>query len=412
MTQKQRKNTSSKTKKSVKKKQDELSPQDAMMLQGNHSFVPFVVALLERKSMHLSTHTLPCGKPEFLTKEAARALQEIVKRATLGFLCRENGWRKLSFAPLEGGQLYAEHPSKGPVWNQQVWKETKLSYSHNCINLLLAVYNLTRTPKYPNPQKSNSAKSKNNDQRNIELLKIQDKNNKKASERILSEFKPETNGDMLFHHLVFRRLLQNNQMRFIGAQNFVQNPINMMHSFWLFSPFTDKQLKALDDLLKPEMVSFLPWLSVNWKSSWCKYENARPYQSLQGFRNVVINQGQLFHAWMSLLVYEERSDLLEPFLGYYRHLFENEALVDKAVVFLREQTQPLRMVETQKYFDQWLHTLTPALQVRKLYVEAQELHPIDREAQHHILMSSYANIRFDKTVKEFEQLRRTLQPTL
>lgn len=395
-------------------------------LATNFAFLPFVVQLLSDKLPSQGVQPLPIGEPDALTLEAVEAVQDIVNQATMSYLCQRAGWRKRqTVLPSE------ERPVEVRSWDPQVWRNLTLRFSAASLDSLLIAYNLTRKAPKASELRSGTMFSEQPTKQSqdptlhlaqsrgesVQTLQIAVNNGVKASIKHLKKLPLPYNGDMLIHHLVFARLNQLVQLDEGTSKAFYSNPLNLMTHFFQCSNITDDHIDSLQDLLSPNIAPLLPWLGVIWSKRWTDIEDQRWYQgkgdkARESFHLFNKNQMMLFTAWYSLAEEKERPDLLVPLLDYYTALFETHGPHAKWVDRFRRMTSELRHVERTDYAEQWARAMMPALTLRRAYEDARDLHPIDREAPHHLFMDAYKRKSFDTVLSKIEDLLATLQPKI
>lgn len=353
------------------------------------SFLPFVVDLFSRRDIRIKrAELLPVGRAEALTSEVVEALEDIITRGTLGFLCRAGGWRALDWAAP--GQ---EQPVRGVrMVDERLWSGKHLSYSAHSVETLLITYNaVCQAGGQPYPDVPGKKKI-----------------HKDYPKQRPSRFKH--NGDMLVHHLAFLKIRQ--------------APFKVDEDYWKFlstsNPLThvarlsvtaDDAETLLERLMKPDFAMMMPWLGYHLASCW-RAELKTRWDVLARFHR--LNQG--LAAWCDqLLTYaerQERRDLLIPLLGFYQQHFERQGIEEQWLREFNRLARDLRFADRSEYQRAWASMLGVIIKLQQHYLDARDVHPIDREAPDRAFMSAYETSGFDPLVERVRALTNQLNSVI
>lgn len=385
--------------------QEDLHPH----LVSNFQIVPFAVQLFQGTPLGMGHQHIALDSPDLLTQEAVEALAEIAKQATLQFLCRRGGWQQQPFTlPHE------ENPQRGRLWDQRVWSDLHLAFTSDSINLLLAIFNLTRRFPKQNPPPIKAAKKteRKKEKTPYERFVVRHQKHKEDSVRWLKQYTPKSNGDLLLHHLIFRQLYARHQFeRYVPVEPFANNPLNVMTHFALFAPHEEEE-QPFERLLEPDFRPLLPWLTSEWVVQWLLLEPRRWDTDLEGFNRFNLRQRCVFTAWCALADDEEHWDLLLPLVDYYHKLLDKRGPKKQWLSTFQAMIQGLRIVERQAHSALWAGTFLPAREIKRAYDQARILHPIDREAPQRLFMDEVQRLVFDEDLHALEDLIEELLPTL
>lgn len=406
-------------------KQQSILEENPDHIAAHFAFLPFAVHLLSQKQLQSGVHPLPLNTPEALTQETLKAIQDIVNQGTVSYLSRSAGWNKKAVV-----LPHQERPRKKRLWDADIWKQLKLQFTHESLEALLIAYNLTRkVPKAFELKKGNaSALLAGHRQRDPMLMLAQKKglsthelteqieHVQQSSIRTLQTLTLHSNGDALIHHQVCQSLNQWIALDQTTQNALLRNPLNLFTHFYVSASITEQHIDTLKAILKPSLAPILPWLGDIWVRHWIDIEpkrwNAPKKQQLQVFHQFCENQDLLFTAWYTLADEEERFEILIPMLHYYTEYIKTYPSTQSIAEQFSTLTRELRHIEKNTYKDVFARALLPALLLRKVYEEARDLHPVEREACHHLFMEEYQICQFEEVLKTVEERIEWLQPTL
>ena len=374
----------------------------------NFDFVPFIVRFLQGEKFKQAHHTLPIGKPESLTLETIERFREVLNRATFSYLCQQTGWQRSLFL-----QAHKEHPQQGRLWDAPNWQDLSLSFSEQSLELALAIFNISRRP--PGAQTTKKIKSKDADPKEQDTIKqqlrVQNKHIK-ASQKHLPTLAPERNGDLLFHHIAFCRLVETKLSGKCKSEDFANNPLNIITHFHRFDTITDEHGASFERLLAKDMTPLLPWLGLDWARQWVLTETERWNGGLEQFHHYNQNMSTMLKHWLALVVGKEETHchLLVPLVRYYERLFEKYEQTQPWVEQFQLMVRNLRIMERQDYSRTWIETWTPALYLKRAYDEATTNHPVEREPAQRLFMECYQHSSFKQALEKIHELTEILQP--
>ncbi len=197
------------------------------------AWAPFVARLLIDGRLGRGAYPgLPVDDPRALTADTVADVAEIVRRGVWAFLVRQGGWRRTRFVD----------PARGRVSEGRLWAAPHLvppAFSPGSVRLLLLLFNAARSP-------ARGARAAP-ERRPFEL----------AIDLPLDSSK---SGDLLLHHLVFRRLIEVFPGGGPWTARFAANPLNLLTHAHLFKS-GKAAIGSLARLLDDDFHPFLPWLA-------------------------------------------------------------------------------------------------------------------------------------------------------
>ena len=343
---------------------------EALQRVARFVWVPFVARLLLEGRLARTPHpTLPVDEPEALTSDTVADAGEIIRRAVWAYLVRHGGWRRTRFVDPR-----ADRAGEGRLWQAPHLQPP--AFSPDSIRMLLLLFNATRQP--PSRQAA--------DETPVAGSPVQP-----AIELPLDLTK---SGDVLLHHVVFRRLLQITPHPHDWAEGFAANPLNLLSDPQLFdvepAAARERLARVLDDDLHP----FLPWLAHDWIRGWADLDPGR--------------QHRIWTTLTRLLVQAERIDLLVPWIAFWARLDPDAVHRD----FERELGGDIRLEERSARARPWVELLELGTELHEIAGGVRALHPIDREAVHQLFLTACGEYDLDRAAARIERLIQRLRPTL
>lgn len=352
------------------------------------NFLPFTVDLFSRRDLRIKrAELLPIGRPEALTAEVVEALEDVITRGTLGFLCRAGGWRA-----LEWGLPGQDEPISGMrLIDERLWADKRLRYSHHSIETLLITYNaVCQAGGQPYPDTPGKKKT-----------------HKDYPKQRNPKFK--LNGDLLVHHQAFLKIRQapfkvdEDYWRFL-----TNNPLTQVARLSL----TAQEAPAiLSRLMQPDLGMMMPWLGFHVVRSWREELRTR-WDVLTRFHR--LNESMV--AWCDQLFeyaqQQERRDLLVPLLGFFEAHFERQGIEELWLREFNRLARDLRFADRSTYQKAWAACLDVAVKLREHYMDARDVHPIDREAPDRVFMTAYESSKIEPLVERAHALSNQLKSVI
>jgi hypothetical protein len=346
--------------------------------------VSFAIDVFSRpKPRRVRSETIPVGEPEAMTREAVEALQVIMNRGTLAFLCREGGWRRLALV-REGH----EHPVEGVrIVDPRVWREVgELRFGAAGLEALVIGFNaVTLEPP-----------TRGSDQERARRKRTRTED---GAWRV-----PRHNGDLLVHHVVGRRVealgvpLHAPERRYLRA-----NPLTRVVEMTQTSTAASDVERVLDDDLR----ALLPWLDRYIVGHWERHFSTM-WTTLEIFDDFQRRASAILEAWIERSHQRGRRDLLRMPLELFSRLFVGRDVEARWQQRFDALMQGISHRERRGYQERWARTLGQATALREAYRQARNVHPIDREAADKIFMRDYEARSFDEVAGRAEALAREI----
>ncbi len=363
-----------------------MSAADKHHQTGAFLFLPFAVDVFSRRDLRIKrANMMPVGKAEYVTSEVLEALGEVVKRGSLGFLCREGGWRALEWArPGE------EEPIKNVrLIDSRVWSDLQLEFGDPSVETLMIAYNAVC---------------------NAGGMSVPGKSGKSTqsmyprSKRI--SFK--RNGDVLAHHVTFLKVraaafeVDNNYWGFL-----TRNPLTEVARL----DARRKPEEAMARIAKPDLDALIPWLGGHLSRCWNRELETR-WDSLERFHRLNEGMETYFTALVKRAREEERRDLLIPLMLFFMEHFRREDAEEMALGEFNRVARDLRFVDRDTYMRTWGRAMHVGWELFEEYQEARAVHPVDREAPDRVFMSAYESWDFNPTADRARSLSNQLNAVI
>ena len=343
------------------------------------SLVPWVARLLGNGPLRGDSKLLPRDNPEGLTEETVAALREMMNRATWRFLARECGWRQRHAVDAPAGRGGERGFRKRRLWETAAHEKLPpLRFTAEAVDLLVSVYNRTR-----------------------------------EGERVESIEPPSclaANGDLLLHHLVFRRLTEAGPTLGVppefGWPRFFENPLNALFHVISFDQ-PDRPATNWERLLEPDLAPWFPWIGCRIADTW-QLRLARdpwkaPVEAGSWFGNLARLNGEL------IAELEERPDLL---------LFLLDVFTAQAETAEPNREQFERACESFSHRERsalavpWFDFLKTADTLEAIHQETIGLHPVERSGPEKCFLAAWEEMTFPVTADRLKKLRRQVRPTI
>lgn len=336
--------------------------------------VPWLARLFGDGSIRGDSPSLPLGDETALTDETVDALKSMVNLAAWRFLARECGWRRIHAVSSRDSETI----SKRRLW-EEAGSRVQLTFSTATPDLLISVFNGTRREG----QLSGD----------------------------IQTVEPETNGDLLIHHLVFRRLHDTPLAFGLAADAdlacWLRNPLNA-----LYAPLRYRRANPEDTdwerLCRVDMALWMPWIGLRMSQIWSGREETTwgsgIDEGLQWLEAITFLLGDWGRAC-------EKNLRLDGYLGALDYLVRHEAGSEtRRIEFEREnESSPLR--ERQERAIRWVDFLSLTQPLEESANRFAGIHPIERSGVEKAFLSLWEEMNLPEVVKSLENLSQSLRPS-
>ena len=343
------------------------------------AFLPFVAELFGRGSLPLrKAEPVPVRRDEALTLEVVEALELLLRRGVLAFLCREGGWRAQSWAAPGRDQPRRRVRLIDPA----LWRGRgrKLRFGPASVDALLITFNALCEITGGRVDRGHRL-------------------DRAAFPRQLhADF--ERNGDVLVHHITWAKIRQTPLKIDEATWSYLsQNPWTRLARLDARAggglPEADRVARTLDRLLAPDLAPELYWLRGSVVECWRRELRTR-WDSLDRFHRLNEGMAHYFEAIVQRARQHERRDWLLLLVDFFRaHLAREEALEERAEEFNR-LARSLRFAERETYRRTWARAVQIGAELQDEYLRARAIPYIDREAPDLIFMEAMEAAPFDE----------------
>lgn len=345
-------------------------------------FLPFCRSLLLGAALPSGSARLPLRTPEALTAEVITALEDMINKAVMGWLIRGVGWRALS-VPDEDEVLTAR------IWDEDVWGSLRLTFTARSVDVLLLAWNLLVQSSSSPPAHSDNRRWKrmSTSQRAAwkkAALQRVAASHRKVNREQITALSVKHSGDLLLHHLVFRRLYRRQA---VLPSLWMHNPLNLMAFHTHGGQHTPESCSGFAGLLRGPLAPLMPWISAEWPDLWKALPEAASLEDLSRMHH---NQAVVFTAWIQACEESDQPHLLVPLIQHYHHLMQRLE-GDRAQLAQLTSRRPLSI--RQPAARQWAAALMPLSTIHAHHQDALRTHPIDREGSQRILLSEAARLK-------------------
>ncbi len=361
--------------------------------EGHHQtgaflFLPFAVDVFGRRDLRIKrANMMPVGRADYITAEVLEALGEVVRRGTLGFLCREGGWKAIDWArPGE------ENPVKDVrLIDARVWYDLKLEFGDPSVDTLMIAYNsVCHAGGMSIPGKSGSGKNK--------------QTMYPKSKRI--SFKH--NGDVLAHHITWLKI---RSAAFEVEKTFwgflTRNPLTHLARLDARSHPED----VMSRLSKPDMDTLMPWLGAHLARCWNRELDER-WRTLERFHRLNVGMETYFTSIVKRARDEDRRDLLLPLMLFFMEHFKRDNAEEVALSEFNRLARDLRFADRDTYMRTWGRAMHVGWEVFEEYQEARAVHPVDREAPDRVFMGAFEEWDFEPVADRARALSNQLNAVI
>ncbi len=336
-------------------------------------FVPWLARMLDGGPLRGETPELPVGDEKALTDETVAAISDIANRASWRFLARTCGWRRLD--AVSPGNPDAHSIRR--LWDDRAALPS-LEFSTATPALLLTVFNATRKGG-------------------------------KIGEATLPDC-TRHNGDLIIHHLVFRRLCEAPQSLGLDP-NFLwpawyANPLNALFHVTSYG-FSVTEATRWDAVTAPGIAAYFPWIGLQ------LIQNTRQKDVLSwtsGKKNI-----QRLRA-MTLLLTDlaleaERAGRIDLLGFLLRHFAEVLKASEQDFAAFERATNGFTQRERQEMAQPWADYLSFVEPLSRTSRECSEIHPIERTGPQNCFLAQWEAANFTETVECLRDFRQRVRPT-
>ncbi len=342
-------------------------------------FLPFCVDVFSRRRLNMKrAGLLPVRRPEALTLEVVEALEEVMSRGALAFLCRQGGWRAQSVA-----RRGKDNPMrKVRLIDPRIWRreDRHLAIGDEAIDALLIGYNAVCQAVGQGLPSNSSRKRRDYPQsRDMGFAR---------------------NGDMLVHHIMWLKVRE--------------APFKINEHYWHYlteNPLTRyarldlRDVEAeeiLERLYAPDFGRLLEWLTPHLVACWLAEFETR-WDTLERFQRLHEGMMGFFEALVHRARRDERRDLLRAPLAFFQAHFAHDNVEDQWEREFNRLARDLRFADREVYRRTWGGFMQVAWQIHEEYAATRSVHPVDREASDKVFMEAV------EAVPDFDALAQRIR---
>ena len=370
---------------STSKTNSQIVQENAMQEEAAFRMLPFGVDLFQGAPLRLArSKHLPLNNAHALTLEVVEALAASIERGTLAFLSRQGGWKRRMVA--DAGRDDPRHGERGI--SPQQWRGIgrALRFSDRSIRNVILAYNAVCLASGVKPSKSRS--------RGAYLLELKED--------------LELNGDLLAHHIIWKRLHDANfRVNDVTWHNFQKNPLTMLVE--LRMPSAQEASAVLDRLLQPDLAPSWPWLTEYVEAFWW-FKLINRWDSLEKFDRMNKSLAEFGEVLFARALEENRRDYLLVYLEFCRRHFDPEQEYERARLdAFNRLSKNLKLADRDAYRHTWARHVSLCSRLREEYDEVRHVHPIDREAADKVFMNAYERAPFAEIAHRAHLFSNTLR---
>ena len=364
-------------------------------------FLPFCRALLLGNSPPRTQGRLPLRRPNALTAEVILALEDMINKATMGWLIRGIGWRRMQIP--DGDDIF-----EARIWDEAIWGDLRLKFTAVSIDLLLMTWNLlcesaSSTPVHPSNRRWRKMSPKQRVMWQANARKQAASAQERQNQERMAHLPIAASGDLLLHHIVFRSLYRR---RAIYPDLWMNNPLNLMAFYTQAGLRSPEQCGALQKLLTGPLAPLMPWLSTEWPVLWRGLPGP---ESLEGLGRQHFNQAMVFAAWVQACEQTDQEHLLVPLIqGFVDQLSRLPADQKRLAIY----TSGLPLTSRQPAHRQWADAFEPLHAIYLRHQTALRTHPIDREGSARILLSEAARLHLPAVYRQTQAAAHQLNDSI
>ena len=341
-------------------------------------FVPWMARFLGGGATRQKAPELVVGDANALTDETVQAIQDISNLACWRFLVRECGWRKLTaISELDSAQYSVRR-----ILDEGVVALPNLTFTTATVDLLITIFNAT------GPAQS------------IKKIDMPD---------CLS-----SNGDLILHHLIFRRLMMEPKSFGVSPDHrwlqWYPNPLNAILDPMGYSgdyPVKVQWQQLFTDQFKP----FLPWIGEHLYQQVQSrmpmlWEEERLRDSLDWLQTVTSLTGR----WLEHVGSMDRPDLqCCVFDLLIQHSDMAPEMLARFEVMHKREGETIR--SRQVHGEQW-NAFVELIDI--FATTAQDclaVHPVERTAAEQCFLARWEDAGLEHHIVKLRDLSRTLRPS-
>lgn len=335
-------------------------------------FVPWLVRLFSEGPLRSDTSEIPEGDENALTDETVDAIKQICNRAVWQFLAKQCGWKKID-------SLHSEDQDSHSF--QRLWSNHQsLAFSTATPNLLIAMFNATRRSG--------------------------------GFDRITLPNCLKHNGDLLVHHLVFRRL-RDAPLAFghppeQSLDRWFANPLNAMYDPLGYRNY-DPALTQWIRLCEPDFAAFVPWLGLRQVEKWKQDSAVHRADGLEARLTWLEALTFLVADWGVIAEKCGRIDLAGFVLDLMMHHQQRSEI---NLTEFRRETAQLSLRQRQEMTGSWTDFLALTGPLEESAKQCLNAHPVERTGPQKCFLAKWEALDFSATVSRLQELSQNLRPTL
>lgn len=367
------------------KSPSQMVQESAMQEEAAFRMLPFGVDLFQDAPLRLArAKHLPLNNAQALTREVVEALVASIERGTLAFLSRQGGWKRRMIA--EAGRDDPRMNERGIGPHQWRGSNRALRFSDRSIRNVILAYNAVCLASGVKPANSRS--------KGAYLLELKES--------------MELNGDLLAHHIIWKRLHDANfRVNDVTWQSFQRNPLTMLVELRMERP-QDAQA-VLDRMLQPDMAPSWPWLTEYIETFW-RFKLINRWDSLEKFDRMNKSLAEFGEALFARALEDNRRDYLLVYLEFCRRQFDPEQEYERARLdAFNRISKKLKLADRDAYRHTWARHVSLCARLREEYDEVRHVHPIDREAADKVFMNAYERAPFTEIAHRAHLFSNTLR---
>lgn len=336
--------------------------------------VPWLARLFGDGSVRGDSPSLPIGDESALTDETVAALQSMVNLASWKFLARECGWRKLHAV----SPSVPESISKRRLW-EEASTDVQLTFSTATPDFLISVFNRTRRQEKQGDDNWAGC--------------------------------PATDGDLLVHHLVFRRL-HDTPLAFglevdADQASWLRNPLNALYDPLRYRK-AGPEVTDWERLCRADVAMWMPWIGLRMSQIWAGRE--------QSAWACGIDEGLQWLEAMTFLLGDwgracEKGQRMDGYLGALDYLVRHEAESESKRIEFERENESSSLRDRQARAVRWIDFLSLTQPLEESAQRFAAVHPIERSGVEKAFLSLWEEMGLNGVVGSLEVLSQSLRPS-
>ncbi|MEM7385572.1 MAG: hypothetical protein AAF514_11565 [Verrucomicrobiota bacterium] len=339
------------------------------------SLVPWLVRLMDGGPLSGRSDPLPIDDEQALTDETIVAIQEIANRGCWRFLARECGWRRLD-APLPR--------NAGSQSSRRLWEGAAalpaLTFSTATVNLILTVFNASRR-----------------------------KTDEAGVVGPTGDQTIRTNGDLILHHLIFRRLNEQPGFKSLLSvqKDWLINPLNAFHQILPYRK-GEAALTRWERLTDPDLAPYVPWIGHQRALRWARETENLWEIGLESRLQWLEALTERLTQWATQTEKVERPDLLAFGMPLFKSVQQQRSI---ALRDFERLTATLSLRERQRYGERWVAFLDLVEPLDRFATGCLDTHPIERSGAEKAFLARWQAMDFKEVVEQIRNLSQEVRPS-